>query len=354
MYFGNTQITEMYLGTSPISEVWLGTTKVWNQGVVTTYEVVDPTLYYSSGTYLKSDASNYAYVLCTLKIYENGKLKETLNTYRMNVAAEGVTSAYLTYTDNLLKFNIAQYGTTDMSFQNNPMSIAIIPSAYGVTGATQYLKVEPNTIVSKELYDYLCSSELSTPFLTSTQTSFTITNKNVGYYTTKYTSGKEVNSTEQLPGYLFQVNQNTGTNTLLDTTSYGGTFTVNVGSTNTSSYPKIFLYRLSHNNSVSYYDDFIYIMQKSANNTSGLQVYYGTQKVNGWDIECSSNFYLANNGHTANTTYTITTTDPYIYVTERNGVFFVEASSSESGNVVIKDNSGNSCTFSINMYSSED
>ena len=65
MNLGTNPITELFLGGSPIKSIWLGTTKVWEHTY--DYNIKNIKLVYSDGgTYLKCDASNYAYISCTL------------------------------------------------------------------------------------------------------------------------------------------------------------------------------------------------------------------------------------------------------------------------------------------------
>ena len=350
IYHYNTKITNINNYTTPILQVWYGGSKVWEKDKDYTYKVSDPYLYYSSGTYLKSDGSNYARITAKLEIYINGVLSETKPTWLMDVTGESsITRDYLTYTDNKISFNVDKYGTTDMSYHNNPITIAIIPSAYGVTCDKQYVSVEPNTIVSTSLTDYTCSATTNVSFLTSGQTSFTVTNKNTGEYTTKYTSGKQTTETKGLEGYFYKVETTTSTNTLLATMEANGSATINVGSTNTLSYPRVFTYRFSKGTTTTGYDDFIYIMQKSGTNTTGLQLYWGTMKINNdTTLETSTFFYLENNGHTATSTYTYGCDDSNVIITQHGGVFLFEnVNSSSDFQAYIRDNSGNQVTFYV-------
>ena len=128
-----------------------------------------------------------------------------------------------------------------------------------------------------------------------------------------------------------------------------GSTTISIGTSNTWSYPRVFIYRLSNREGTTGYDDFIYMMQKSSSNTSGLQLYWGSMKINnGTTLETSTFFYLANNGHTNSTRYTWSCDDSSIEITQEGGVFLVENVTSSSDFIVtISDNNGNSVTFDV-------
>lgn len=339
----------MFIGTTPITSVWLGAYKVWERNPEWTYEVDNVSVNYlptSKGEILRPDASNYASVIGRVKSYKNGVLQETKPTMKLGLTT---TSPFVKIVDDNIYFNIDQYGTTNMT-NSNPFGVTDIYYNFsGTTGSAPTIYVEPNRIASTATTSFNCNAVLSVDFLNYNETTFVVTNRNTGIVQTTYTSGKSNSAGKNLDGYLYKVDRSTGTNTLLSTMSYNGTYTVTVGPVNQATYPQIYIYRLSYMAGTTGVDDFIYIMQKGKNNTTGLQLYYGANKVDGWNVETSGMFYLANNSHTSSTTYDIECDNSYITITEINGIFIVEATSSDSGRVTITDNSGNSCEFEINM-----
>lgn len=348
MYFGNTKINDMYFGTTPIAEVWLGGIKVWEKVTEWTYEIDNISVEYfpiNSGTKLLSNASNYATVIGRVRTYKNGVLQETRPTVQLPITT---TSPFVTISNDRLYFNIDDYGLTSMS-QSNPFGITDVKYNFsGTTGYCPTVYVEPNKISSTVVTEHNCYGTTNVSFLYYYQTAFTITNKNTDKIQTTYTSGKSKLSTQNVVGYLFEVDNKTATSTLKATLAYNGTYTVSIGNSNVYTYPIIYTYRLSYTEGATGVDHFIYMIQKCHDNTAGMQMYYGTQKVDGWNIESSAYFYLANNGHTSDTTYTWTVSDSGIDIEEMNGVFKVYCDSSTWGDVTIYDNKGNSCSFTIN------
>ncbi len=348
MYFGTTKINDMYFGTSPINEIWLGNAKIWERVTEYTYEIDNVSVNYLPTTYPESispTGGNYANVIGRVRVYKNGVLETTYATMQLDVST---TSQYIIKKDNKLYFDIDTYGTTNMSTYSNPFYINVKTSYQGTSGPIVQVSVTPNLATSTTMTDYKCSATTNVPFLNYNQTSFTVTNKNYGYYRTDYTSGKYTTSSGGLGGYLYEVDDHTGTNTLKSTLAYNGVASLSVGSSNVNSYPLIYTYRLSHSDTLTGYDYFIYMIHKCQNNTTGMQMYYGTNKVDGWNIESSAYSYIANNGHTSDTTYTWDVSDNGIDIEEMNGVFKIYCDSSTWGDVTIYDNKGNSCSFSIN------
>lgn len=353
MFLGSNKVNDMFIGTTPVASVWLGTYKVWERTPEWTYVIDNVSVNYlptSKGEVLRPDASNYASVIGRVTSYKNGVLQDTKPTMKLGLTT---TSPYISIVNDQIYFNIDDYGLTDMSM-SNPFGVTDVKYHYsGTTGNAPTIYVEPNKIATTAVTTYNCSGVTNVGYLNFDQTTFQITNKNTGVVTTTYTSGKAKSAGKNLEGYLFKVNEDTGTNTLLSSLAYNASYSVSVGPVNRASFPQVYVYRMSYMNGTTGFDYFIYMMQKCQNNTSGLQLYYGANKVNGWDVESSSYFYLANNGHTDDTTYTWTTTDSEIDIKQQNGVFNIYADSATSGSVTIYDNKGNSCSFTINMYVDE-
>jgi hypothetical protein len=354
MQINGTTITTIQCGSKAITQAWRDGDLVWSSGPVVTYQVDNVSLYYNTGTKLKPDGSNYAYAVCRLRIYEGGVLKETKPTWKMDISINNITSTmrpYFKVSNNEIRFNVDDYGTTDLaSIFGEDFTIAITPSAYGKTGGTIYVNTESNAIVSTAITSYTCEAQLNVDYLNYNQNSFVVTNKNRGVVRTTFTSGHFINVEQGLPGYFFYIHDETGLSELMATLDYGASTTISAWEYNDYSYPKILRYRMSYRNGTTGHDDFVYLLQKCQNNQTGLQIYYGVNKVNGWDIETSTYFYLANNAHTSDTTYTWKVSDHTINVYEENGVFEIYADSSTYGDVEIADNKGNYCSFTINMY----
>lgn len=348
MFIGNIQANNFFLGSSQVNEIWLGSLKVWQR--VDEWECVIDNVsinylpYSASVNSILPTGNNYANVVGRVRIYKNGELVESYATMTLDVST---SSNYVTNSSNKLYFNVSSYGTTNMS-QSDPFTINVSTSYSGYTGPTVQVAVTPNKLISTSLNNYACSGITNTEFLNYNQTTFSITNRNLGYYRTTYTSGKYTDSTSGLTGYLYKY-VNSSTNEYVGSVNYGSSISVNIGTgNNTMDYPLIFMYRLNKAKMTSGYDDWIYMMQKCRNNTSGMHIYYNNNEVNGKTIEASGYLYLANNGHTSSTTYTWTCEDSSVIITEENGIFIVEATSSSYGRVSIRDNYGNTCSFIIN------
>ena len=352
MYHSSTPIKNTYHGSTSVPEIWYGGSKIWEKEKIITYEIDNVSIYYFPSSYnattIQPNGLTYASIIGRVKTLVNGEVSESRPTVQLD---KQESSPYLILKDDgFLYFDVDTYGTTNMSSMSNPFYVSVRTSHKGTYGPTVDVAVTPNLISSTSVTDTTCSGTTSVSYLDFTGTSFTLYNKNRNVVKTTYTSGKYTTSTEWVPGYLYKLNRNTGTNTLVGSVGANGSMSVSVNLVNQGSSPTIHIYRLSYNsNNATGYDHFIYMMQKCKNNTSGLHIYYGANKVDGWNIETSGIFYLANNGHTTSTTYKIECDNQNITITQMNGVFIVEASSSDSAIVTISDNSGNRCEFEINM-----
>lgn len=346
---GNININNVYQGKTPVMRVYCGEyTLVWQSNTDWTYKIDNLSVNYSStsgGNKLFSNASNYATVIGRVRSYKNGVLQETRPTVQLPITT---TSPYLTVSENRLFFNIERYGTTEMS-QFNPFGVDNVKYYFsGTTGYCPTVYVEPNKIASTDT-EHNCYGTTNVSYLDYNQTTFTITNKNTDKVKTTYTSGRSKITTQNAIGYLFEVDEDTLNSTLKATLAYNKSYTVSVGGSNVYTYPLIYTYRLSYiQGATTGVDHFIYMIHKCQNNTTGMQMYYGNQKVDDMHIESSGYFYIANNGHTSDTTYTWDISDSGIDIGEMNGVFKIYCDSSTFGSVAIYDNKGNSCLFTIN------
>lgn len=342
----------MFMGTTPIKSMWLGSYKVWERNSEWTYEIDNLSVYYLPSSYnattILPTGNVYASITGRVREYKNGVLNQTWQTMQLD---KSTTSPYLKLkSDGMLYFDVDTYGTTNMSSMSNPFNVSVNTSYKGFSGPSVNVAVTPNLISSTSVTDTICSGTTSVSYLDFSGTTFTVYNRCKETIKTTYTSGKYSTSTQNATGYVYKLDRNTGTNTLVGSVAANGSLSVSVTPVNQGSSPIIHIYRISTNSSnATGWDQFIYMMQKCRNNTSGLHLYYGANKVDGWNVETSGMFYLANNGHTSSTTYDIECDNSYITITEINGVFIVEATSSDSGRVTITDNSGNSCEFEINM-----
>jgi hypothetical protein len=352
MYHSSTPIKNTYHGSTSLPEIWYGGSKIWEKEKIITYEIDNVSIHYLPSSYnattIQPNGITYASILGRFKTFVNGEVTETKPIVQLD---KQESSPYLILkNDGLLYFDVDTYGTTDMSSMTNPFYVSVKTSYNGTPGPRVDVAVTPNLISSTSVTNRTCSGTTSVSYLDYSATSFTLYNKNRNVVKTTYTSGKYTTSTQWAPGYLYKQNINTGTNTLVGSIGADGSMSVSVTPVNQGSSPIIHIYRLSYNsNNATGYDHFIYMMQKCRNNTSGLHIYYGANNVDGYNVETSGLFYLANNGHTSSTTYNIECDNQNIMITQMNGVFMVEATSSDSGIVTITDNSGNSCQFEINM-----
>lgn len=352
MYHSSTPIKNTYHGSTSVPEIWYGGSKIWEKEKISTYEIDNVSIHYLPSSYnattIQPNGITYASIVGRFRTFVNGEVTSSIPTVQLE---KQESSPYLILkNDGFLYFDVDTYGTTDMSSMTNPFYVSVNTSYKGTSGPRVDVAVTPNLISSTSVIDTTCSGTTSVPYLDFSGTSFTLYNKNRNVVKTTYTSGKYTTSTQWAPGYLYKQNINTGTNTLVGSIEANGSMSVSVTPENQGTSPIIHIYRLSYNsNNATGYDQLIYMMQKCRNNTSGLHIYYGAYKVNGFNLEISGIFYLANNGHTSSTTYNIECDNRRIIITQMNGVFIVEATSSDVGTVTITDNSGNSCQFEINM-----
>ena len=346
---GDININNVYQGETPVMRIYCGeNTLVWQLNTEWTYEIDNLSVSYSpaiSGTKLLSNASNYATVIGRVRSYKNGVLQETKPTVKLQIKT---TSPYLTVSEDRLFFNIERYGITEMP-EPNPFGVNDVKYYFaGTSGYCPTVYVEPNKIASTAYTEHNCYGTTDVSYLDYNQTTFIITNKNTDKVKTTYTSGRSKITTQNAIGYLFEVEEDTFASTLKATLAYNESYTVSVGGSNVNTYPLIYTYRLSYTSGATSADYFIYMVHKCQNNTTGMQMYYGSQKVDNMHIESSAYLYIANNGHTSDTTYTWTVSDSGIDIEEMNGVFKIYCDSSTFGTVIIHDNKGNSCIFTIN------
>ena len=346
---GNININNVYQGETPVMRIYCGkNTLVWQLNTEWTYEIDNLSISYSpaiSGTKLLSNASNYATVIGRVRSYKNGVLQETMPTVKLTITT---TSPYLTVSEDRLFFNIERYGITEMP-ESNPFGVNDVKYYFsGTTGYCPTVYVEPNKIASTAYTEHNCYGTTNVSYLDYNQTTFIITNKNTDKVKTTYTSGRSKITTQNAIGYLSEVDEDTFNSTLKATLAYNESYTVSVGGSNANTYPLIYTYRLSYTSGTTGADYFIYMVHKCQNNTTGMQMYYGSQKVDEMSIESSGYFYIANNGHTSDTRYTWSVSAIGIDIEEMNGVFKIYCDSSTFGNVAIYDNNGNSCRFTIN------
>ena len=348
---GNSNINNVYQGETPVMRVYCGgNILIWQLNTQWTYVIDNLSVNYSAtsgGIKLFSNASNYATVIGRVRSYKNGVLQETKPSVQLPIAT---TSPYLTVSENRLFFNIEKYGTTEMT-QFNPFGVTDVTYNYsGTTGYCPTIYVEPNTLASSAYTGYNCYGTTDVSYLNYNQNTFTITNKNTAKVKNTYTSGRSKITTQNAIGYLYEVDENTFVSTLKATLAYNESYTVSAKGTNVNTYPLIYIYRLSYAETVgaTSADYFIFMIHKCQNNTTGMQMYYGNQKADNMHIESSGYFYIANNGHTSDTTYTWDVSDIGIDIDEMNGVFKIYCDSSTFGSVTIYDNKGNSCLFTIN------
>lgn len=69
--FGGMNIADITFGDGQVYEIWFGDTMIWPSGI-TTYSMIDVSCVYSTGTYIKANGENYAYITGTLITYVDG------------------------------------------------------------------------------------------------------------------------------------------------------------------------------------------------------------------------------------------------------------------------------------------
>lgn len=322
MYLGNSQINEQFLGDTPINSIWLGQTEIWHNNY--TYEISDVKINYSSGDKVLCDGSNYVYPTCTLKTYQinsdNTKtLVRTQTNRKMNSTFKYASlGRYFTVDgEGKIAFDLADYGTEDMSYQSNPFTTSIQPYLNGQTGDSLYFSAEPNVLTSSTPTGYSISTSTVNPINAGTTTVY-ITVYSYQLFRYYYSSGKQNNGKQSINFYIYDRDTTTGPFIASGVSETQKTLTV---TKNTNKYPVLHQYRIGYisvsqddldnleaagqpaPSSVSKDDYYLNFMQYS--NTSYTEketqaIYYGSTKLtDGCTINASQNIILMNDAKKA-------------------------------------------------------
>lgn len=77
--FGTDDILDITFGDTSVIGIWFGEDQIWptSAPIVVTYDIVNVSVVYSTGTYIKADGSNYATIVGTLRTLWNGEVHST-------------------------------------------------------------------------------------------------------------------------------------------------------------------------------------------------------------------------------------------------------------------------------------
>lgn len=326
MTFGNYPITEQFFGNTPIKEVWLGNYKVWTYTY--DYEISNVHLEYSDGAdRLWCDGTNYAIVVCTLTKKKGTTISST-TTQRMTFTAS--LNQYLSVDDTgRISFNLKDYGTEDMSYHSNPLTILITPSLYEIPSTYNlYLQLEPNKLLSHTSAGWDITGSTSLPFLNYYNTSAFLTFSCHEVFYNTYLSEQTKYVKESRTGYIIDEKNHT----LIGS---GNTF-YNVPVTrNNNSYPVLHQWRISQEGEPEQYlrDDFYYdIMQKSnVTRTTPLALYWGSYQVlEDFVIAECVDFILLNDAHKDGLHYEFECNDSSISIIEDRGIIYINGVTSST------------------------
>lgn len=353
MYFGNIKIKEQFLGDTPIKSIWLGTSQVWSAEY--TYEISNIQMKYSSGSMLLCNGANSAYITCTLKTYDRTKtLIRTETDVKMNVECAYPTLFDYMVVDgvNLIKFNLAKYGTSDMSyFSGNNLSVQLKPYINGLTGSSVNITIEKNVPITTT-YSGQINSAYSGIYkvIPSYATSVYLTLRCYERITTTYKSGKTGVVDETRTGVV--INENT--KTVVGSNSYSVSAPINA---NQNSYPVLHCFRISEDSDAEQYlhnDYYLYLMQKSnVNRTENICLFYGSQEVGeDYNIQSSSDIILMNDAHKDGITYSFNSSNQSLTFEVVDGVIFIEgvtSSDEEWVTIEVEDEDGNCEEITFNI-----
>ena len=333
MNLGTNPITELFLGGSPIKSIWLGNTKVWSYTY--DYQITNIKMVYSDGgTYLKCDASNYAYISCTLT-KKKGNSTVSTETKKLDFDfSSALIGDYFDKTeDGTIRFSLSKYGTKDMSYQNNPFTISLKPHFGDTYYSPVYLYAEPNVETSSSSAGYKIYADNIKP-ITASMSFFNIYGYCYNILNKTYKSGKSGTTEVAKDWYLYKSDATTGTYECSGSTAQKGV--VECG-TNTNNYPIIRSYRLSYmgvSSTISFYDYYFDVLQKSTRLYSSAvtqSLFYGTTRMtNGFTIISSKNLTIANDAHKDETVYEFECNDSSLNIEQKNGIIYVKGLTSET------------------------
>ena len=337
MNLGTYPITELFLGGSPIKSIWLGTTKVWEYTY--DYDIKDIKLVYSDGgTYLKCDASNYAYISCTLT-KKKGTSIESTETKKLDFdfTFVGLGNFFDKGEDGTVRFSLSKYGTKDMSQYSNPFTVGLIPHFGDTQYSTVYFAAEPNVITSSASTGYNIYAKDIKP-INATASYFYFYGYCYNVSRVNYKSGKSGTTETAKNWYLYPASVISGPYEYSGSTNQS--VVVECG-TNPNAYPLIRSYRLGYvgitsedisagqkPSSLSRYDYYFDVLQKSTRSYSSAvtqSLFYGmTELYNEYTFFSSTDLIIANDAHKDEIVYEFKCSDRTIDIEQKNGIIYVK------------------------------
>lgn len=353
MNLGTYPITELFLGGSPIKSIWLGTTQVWTYTY--DYEISDINLVYSDGgTYLKCDASNYAYISCTLT-KKKGTYIESTETKKLDFdfSNDTIGNYFDKGEDGTIRFSLSKYGTQDMSYHSNPFTVGLSPHFGDTHYSSVYLYAEPNVQTYSSSIGYNIYANDVKP-INATTSYFSVYGYCYEVLRTYFKSGKTGTTETAKTWYLYPSNITTGPY------KYSGSsdrrIMVECG-TNPNTYPLIRSYRLGYigvtsedietdqdpPSSVSPYDYYLDVLQKSTRSYSSAvtqSLFYGmTELTEDYTIYSSTDLIIGNDAHKDEIVYEFQCSDSSIDIEQKNGIIYVKGVTSATD-----------CWFEVTTY----
>lgn len=353
MNLGTYPITELFLGGSPIKSIWLGTTQVWTYTY--DYEISDINLVYSDGgTYLKCDASNYAYISCTLT-KKKGTYIESTETKKLDFdfSNDTIGNYFDKGEDGTIRFSLSKYGTQDMSYHSNPFTVGLSPHFGDTHYSSVYLYAEPNVQTYSSSIGYNIYTNDVKP-INATTSYFYVYGYCYEVLRTYFKSGKTGTTETAKTWYLYPSNITTGPYMYSD--SSGRRIMVECG-TNPNTYPLIRSYRLGYigvtsedmstdqdpPSSVSPYDYYLDVLQKSTRSYSSAvtqSLFYGmTELTEDYTIYSSTDLIIGNDAHKDEIVYEFQCSDSSIDIEQKNGIIYVKGVTSATD-----------CWFEVTTY----
>lgn len=353
MNLGTYPITELFLGGSPIKSIWLGTTQVWTYTY--DYEVSDIKLVYSDGgTYLKCDASNYAYISYKLT-KKKGTYIESTETKKLDFdfSSDLIGNYFDKGEDGTIRFSLSKYGTEDLSIHSNPFTVGLSPHFGDTYYSPVYMYAEPNVQTYSTSIGYdIHTSDYS--FINATNTSFSTYCYCFDVHRTYYKSGMTGKTNTAKTWYVYDASITTGP--YIASGNSGQRLSISCGS-NPNNYPLVRSYRIGYigvtqedvdtdqtpPSSVSPYDCYIDILHKSRKTysaTTTQALFYGVSAMGeDYTIQSSTDIIVANDAHTNETVYDFSCSDSGIKITQKNGLIYINGVTSSTD-----------CWFEVTTY----
>lgn len=200
--FGNTPINNIHFGTEQVKSIHLGNILIWSSDIERYIE--DVTLYFSDGTMLKADRSNYAYIKGYLVEAINGETTRTT----INIPITNISSDIVTLNENNYLIWNQLYESTEIT-QGSVMVYCVFEDYYGsFTIPYQYNRLE-TPILNVENLKLDGSTSYTFPKRENLISNIEIIGRETSYYTS---------------GYLDDSWTTSATNSLVNLTYFDGGF----------------------------------------------------------------------------------------------------------------------------------